>query len=568
MASAADYFTEESAEYRLLRRGIAVHHGKMPGLLARRLKLLIESGIVRIIIATSTLSEGVNIPVTYLLIPSLFRANSLLSLQEFSNLIGRVGRPGVATEGHVLVVLPQRLFTARQWRGYRALRASLEAIAQTPVTAAEQLASSPLAALLAAMARIWARLTPGATAEEFHEWLERTAITEHPATAEVNHAVECLDSLDSFLLATIQEVEELGDRELAGQELETELRRLWECSYAFAAARNEGRLRSIWLARGRALKTLYPDEVMRRRIYRTSLTPRSALVLVTQMERLRQALVAGADCAVMTTEERLAFVGDILALLTEVPSFRIEDRLGKRKNSADWRTVLRWWLAKRTLTKQPKSREVTKWYAFAARNFLYRGTWGLGSVLSLLLDVKDDEGPIRAIEVDDWPRSGLPWAAFWLKEIITWGTLEPVAAFLLARAGARERDGAERESSDYYQRLPAEVEANERLDPRRIRAWVNERAADRAVPTRAPDLTTPVALARERDAYLDATLRVMQFEVDGTLNWISPAGYVVARSPKPHDWPPDLRGYDFTLEVGRATVRGLPYLPYGRGATA
>src|SRR4051812_31088326 len=33
LASAADYFTDASVEYRLLRRGIAVHHGKMPGLL-------------------------------------------------------------------------------------------------------------------------------------------------------------------------------------------------------------------------------------------------------------------------------------------------------------------------------------------------------------------------------------------------------------------------------------------------------------------------------------------------------------------------------------------------------
>ena len=61
LASASDYFTEQSAEYRLLRRGVAVHHGKMPGLLARRLKVLIERGFVRVVIATSTLSEGVNI---------------------------------------------------------------------------------------------------------------------------------------------------------------------------------------------------------------------------------------------------------------------------------------------------------------------------------------------------------------------------------------------------------------------------------------------------------------------------------------------------------------------------
>ena len=38
LAAAADYFSINSVEYRLLQRGIAVHHGKMPGLMARRLR--------------------------------------------------------------------------------------------------------------------------------------------------------------------------------------------------------------------------------------------------------------------------------------------------------------------------------------------------------------------------------------------------------------------------------------------------------------------------------------------------------------------------------------------------
>jgi hypothetical protein len=75
LAIAADYFGVNSVEYRLLQRGIAVHHGKMPGLLGRRLKSLMDRGMVRIIVATSTLSEGVNIPVTYLLIPNIYRGN-------------------------------------------------------------------------------------------------------------------------------------------------------------------------------------------------------------------------------------------------------------------------------------------------------------------------------------------------------------------------------------------------------------------------------------------------------------------------------------------------------------
>ena len=52
----------------------------------------------------------------------------------------------------------------------------------------------------------------------------------------------------------------------------------------------------------------------------------------------------------------------------------------------------------------------------------------------------EDQGPIRPLELDDWPRSGLPWIAFWIKEIITWGTLDPVAAYLLARGDAVDRE--------------------------------------------------------------------------------------------------------------------------------
>src|SRR5213075_1088485 len=58
LASAVDYFSAESVEHRLLHRGVALHHGSMPAHYSRRLKALIDRGILRVIVATSTLSEG------------------------------------------------------------------------------------------------------------------------------------------------------------------------------------------------------------------------------------------------------------------------------------------------------------------------------------------------------------------------------------------------------------------------------------------------------------------------------------------------------------------------------
>jgi hypothetical protein len=74
-----------------------------------------------------------------------------------------------------------------------------------------------------------------------------------------------------------------------------------------------------------------------------------------------------------------------------------------------------------------------------ATNFVYRGVWGLGSLIGVLLDGTPGQPPVKALDIADWPRSGLPWIAFWIKELITWGTLDPVAAFLLARGDSIDR---------------------------------------------------------------------------------------------------------------------------------
>lgn len=569
LASAADYFTVQSVEYRLLRRGIAVHHGKMPGLLARRLKAAIDRGYVRVIIATSTLSEGVNIPVNFLLIPSVCRGPNVLSLQEFTNLIGRAGRPGVATEGSALVVLPERIVTrdrfgrirqtlSRQWDGYKGLVAEIEETTAAGEGAPEDEASSPLAQLLRALEAAWAALTGGGSPEEFATWLEQTAVV--GADDDAGPAYSYLDSLDGFLIAAIQEVEELRRGELAPDQVEAELIAIWRRTYAFAAAQEEARLAGIWLARGRAIKTQYPDSAQRRRIYKTSLSPRSATSLLDLTEAVRARLQDGVGYARWAPEERFTFIRDVLALLSQVPSFRIATTLGRRRNFQDWPRLLRWWLAKATLPTQPAPREITSWYDFVAQNFVYRGVWGLGSIIGLLLDAAEGEQPIRALEIGDWPRSGLPWIAFWIKELITWGTLDPAAAFLLARGDAIDRPQAEADARAYYDGLPPDTDANDALDPRQVRHWVDARRARPDVPATVREFTIEGALVRPAANYSRPRLMVSPLEVDDRLIWIDPAGYMVARSDKPRDWPDEPSTFEFELNVADAIIVGNAYL--------
>ena len=451
---------------------------------------------------------------------------------------------------------------SRQRAGYAALVTGLERAhtgAETPLPVDS--ASSPLSRLLLAIEESWLQLVSGGTVGEFAEWLEQTSVTADTAT-NPTRAVECLDTLDAFLLAAIQELEQLRGQEIPPADMEEQIAGIWRRSYAFAAAREEERLRRIWLGRGRVIKTLYPDPVARQQIYKTSLSPRSALTLIGRVDAIRNRLVAGTNYNALGTDDRLAFVGDVLQLLSEVPSFRITTQLGRRKGFHEWRQVLRWWLAKDTLDRQPNPAQVTVWYDFAAQNFIYRGAWGLGSVLSLLLDLAEDGRPIAAIEIDDWPRSGLPWIAFWLKELLLWGTLDPVAAFLLARGNAVDRPAAHREAERYYDQLQAVLDDNEKLNPRRVRDWMNTRDGGVDDPRPPEAIVFEAALSNEVAAYISQSIHVMHFELENRLNWIDAAGYHVATSERPPDWPAAPERYYFELDVSSARIRGAPYLQH------
>ena len=58
-------------------------------------------------------------------------------------------------------------------------------------------------------------------------------------------------------------------------------------------------------------------------------------------------------------------------------------------------------------------------------------------------------GELRESSLADWPHTGLPWIVFWLKELLQWGTLDPVAAYLLNRQYEVTRFEANKAAEDY-----------------------------------------------------------------------------------------------------------------------
>ncbi len=98
-----EWLGKEHQITRLLKSGIAVHHGKLPDMLKRAIERDARRGSLRVIVATNTLSQGVNFPIRTVIIHSCRRyANGRMAripAKEYWNLIGRAGRAGYETNG-------------------------------------------------------------------------------------------------------------------------------------------------------------------------------------------------------------------------------------------------------------------------------------------------------------------------------------------------------------------------------------------------------------------------------------------------------------------------------------
>lgn len=108
-----------------LKAGVAIHHGRLPSPFLRELEVLLSEGVLKVIVASPTLSQGLNLNAAVLLVPALYRAAEKIKGEEFANVAGRAGRAFVDVEGLIVHVM----FDNIDWRKkeWRALVASAKA---------------------------------------------------------------------------------------------------------------------------------------------------------------------------------------------------------------------------------------------------------------------------------------------------------------------------------------------------------------------------------------------------------------------------------------------------------
>lgn len=99
--------------------GIFAHHADTPHGLRLAIEHAMKESLAKFVICTSTLAQGVNFPLRYLVVTTTHQGGEKILVRDFHNLMGRAGRAGMHTEGSVIFSTPDIYDQRRQRRGIR-----------------------------------------------------------------------------------------------------------------------------------------------------------------------------------------------------------------------------------------------------------------------------------------------------------------------------------------------------------------------------------------------------------------------------------------------------------------
>lgn len=112
------HFGGNSIQVKAASLGIFVHHGTTPQGLRLSTEHAMQHELIKLVICTSTLAQGINLPIRYLVVSGINQGADRIKTRDFQNLIGRAGRAGMHTEGLIVFADPRVMDKRRRqkWR--------------------------------------------------------------------------------------------------------------------------------------------------------------------------------------------------------------------------------------------------------------------------------------------------------------------------------------------------------------------------------------------------------------------------------------------------------------------
>jgi Helicase conserved C-terminal domain len=184
--------------------GIVVHHAQLP----RRVRIAIEDavrdGAARIIVATTTLAQGVNLPIKTVLVRGLYHGHGdMVSPLTFWNICGRAGRAMKEDEGQILFCCDETAKMNQKRKQDQAIHTVIQTLQSRTVISALRLA-------LHMILERWRETHPAIDVVALSLCLAENDVS-WVAENQRQHLEVWLDILDGHLLALTEEFELDGD---------------------------------------------------------------------------------------------------------------------------------------------------------------------------------------------------------------------------------------------------------------------------------------------------------------------------------------------------------------------
>lgn len=109
----------DAVELRAARAGVICHSNRLAPQVRLAIEHLMRAGVPKIIIATTTLAQGVNVGVSSVIVATPYVDATPIDKRDFWNICGRAGRAFVDAEGKVLYAIDE---TAKPWQIRKAER--------------------------------------------------------------------------------------------------------------------------------------------------------------------------------------------------------------------------------------------------------------------------------------------------------------------------------------------------------------------------------------------------------------------------------------------------------------
>ncbi|TWS20929.1 DEAD/DEAH box helicase [Tsukamurella asaccharolytica] len=367
LAIGAEWFGADHAILKCLEIGVAIHHGALPGPFRREVERLLQSGTLKVTIASPTLAQGLNLSASAVLFHGLRRGRDMLKGSEFANVIGRAGRAFVDTEGLVLYPIfepterrRREWFDLTQGDGGKALQSGLIEIG---ILLLRRMYASQG---LSSVEPLLDYLTGGP------EWSLPSVANEssEDVLAASSTWRSSLALLDVGILSMVGESDQEADADAATQIVaDALLNSLWERQLRRFDASSAAAIRGVVETRTRHLwRTSTPSQ--RRGWYLAGLGAEagSALALVSGdvVTLAAQAEVAILDSDFEIAEDRLVDIAEIVFGL---------DVFAPETAIADWPGVLRHWVRGSALSELQGDRVAVA--QFVESDLVYRLVWGI-----------------------------------------------------------------------------------------------------------------------------------------------------------------------------------------------